>query len=44
MNESLVGLERHEGEKLITEFRFFGWTNPLISQTHLLYLSSYLQM
>jgi len=24
MNESLVGLERHEGEKLITEFRFFG--------------------
>jgi len=25
----LTGLERHEGEKLITELHFFGWTIPL---------------
>ncbi len=28
MNEGLMGLERHEGELLMTDVNF-GWTNPL---------------
>ncbi len=29
MNEGLMGLERNEGELLMTEFSFFEWTIPL---------------
>ncbi len=29
MNEGLTGLDRHEGEKLMTEFSFLGLTIPL---------------
>ncbi len=31
MNEGLTGLERHEGEQLMTEF-YFGWTIHLTTE------------
>ncbi len=35
MNEGLMGLERHEGELLMTEFYFFGENYPFKIKMHI---------